>query len=155
RLLLPLACAVIGLIATLLFHSDFMVRFYAAIMYGLPVALTAWVGWLLVTPFLSWPVRRAGLLVVLLLAWGWMPLVRIDGIDGSMSATLAWRWSPTAEESFLADRPRTVDLPAEALALGPGDWPGFRGPNRDNRLGGVRVATDWKPKKPLWTHKVG
>jgi outer membrane protein assembly factor BamB len=155
RLLLPAACAVFGLVAVVLFHPEFFVRYYAAAMHGVPAALTAWVGWLLVTPFLSWPVRRAGLLVVLLLAWGWMPLFRLEGIDGSFSATLVWRWSPTAEERFLADRPRTVELPAEVLTLRPGDWPGFRGPNRDNRLSGVRVATDWKPKPPLWQHKVG
>ncbi|HZY84101.1 MAG TPA: PQQ-binding-like beta-propeller repeat protein [Gemmataceae bacterium] len=155
RLLLPLACAAFGTVATLLFHTEFMVRFYSAAMYGAPTAMTAWVVWLLLTPFLSWPTRRAGLLVVLFLAWAWMPLVRIDGIDGSLSATLAWRWSPTAEERFLANRPTNVDLPAEVLTLRPGDWPAFRGPNRDNRLTGVRVATDWKAKKPLWKRDVG
>ena len=45
--------------------------------------------WLLVTPFLRWPVRRLGLLAMLVLGWGYFTLVRLDGIDGSMHASLS------------------------------------------------------------------
>src|SRR5439155_940452 len=43
------------------------------------------------------------------------------------------------------------------LVLGAGDWPGFRGPNRDSRLAGVSIATDWSsnPPPPIWKHRVG
>jgi outer membrane protein assembly factor BamB len=43
------------------------------------------------------------------------------------------------------------------LALQSGDWPGFRGPQRDGRRAGVRIPTDWKehPPRLLWRHRVG
>ncbi len=43
------------------------------------------------------------------------------------------------------------------VKLQPGDWPGFRGPERDGRLTGVRIAADWNqtPPEGLWRHRVG
>jgi outer membrane protein assembly factor BamB len=82
-----------------------------------------------------------------------------------MAATLAYRWEPTAEEKFLAEfaartpvRPAASEAGAVPLpALQPGDWPGFRGPNRDGHRTGVRIATDWQqqPPRQLWRHRVG
>jgi outer membrane protein assembly factor BamB len=157
RILLPLACAAVGFVALYFCEPNATVRLYAAIMYGIPWAMTAWVGWLLVSPGLRWWVRRAVLVVLLVLAWGWLPLVRVEGVDGALNATLAWRWSATAEDQFLANPPPKADAVAEAPTFGPGDWPGFRGPNRDGRLTGVRIATDWtkKPPRELWRHRVG
>ncbi|HEV3118693.1 MAG TPA: PQQ-binding-like beta-propeller repeat protein, partial [Gemmataceae bacterium] len=129
------------------------------ILYALPVITTAWVGWLLVTPFLGWRVRRAGLLVVFVLTWGYFDLIRFDGVTGGFSAELTYRWKPTAEEQYKAESPSTTSLAETTalLSLQPGDWPGFRGPNRDNRVTGVRLATDWKehPPRLLWRHRIG
>src|SRR5262249_48699848 len=38
-----------------------------------------------------------------------------------------------------------------------GDWPEFRGPNRDGRRADVRISTDWgeHPPRQLWRHRVG
>ncbi len=156
RLLLPLACAAVGFVAILFCEPNPMVRMYAAVLYGLPGTMTAWVCWLLVTPFLNWPARRVGVLALVVAAWGWLPLVRVEGVDGALNATLAWRWSATAEERFLANPPPKAAAPAEAPTFAPGDWPGFRGPNRDSRLTGVRIATDWAQKpRELWRHRVG
>src|SRR5262249_34709213 len=75
-------------------------------------------------------------------------------------AASEWRWTPTAEELYLAGE-ASGGAPAEAaraaLALGPGDWPGFRGPNRDGVVSGLRIATDWgtTPPKLLWRRRVG
>jgi outer membrane protein assembly factor BamB len=150
----------------LLYHPTFLFQLFGPILYALPAATAAWVLWLLVTPFLRWPARRAGLLVVILLAWLAWALVRVDGVTGNLSATLGPRWGPNAEERFLAEqeahKPAAawVKQPAadEPLVLRPGDWPGFRGPDRDGRQTGVRIAADWKesgPQRELWRHRVG
>ena len=41
--------------------------------------------------------------------------------------------------------------------LSAGDWPGFRGPNRDGKLTGTTINADWSahPPKLLWRHVVG
>jgi outer membrane protein assembly factor BamB len=139
------------------------IRGMPLVVFALPTATTLWAAWLLLTPFLRWPVRRNGLVAVLLLTWGYFALVRLDGIDGSMRADLPFRWSPTGEETFLklaANRsapPAVTAESAQPLALEPGDWPGFRGPDRDGRLPGVRLAANWdtKPPREVWRHRVG
>ncbi len=128
------------------------------IVYALPVVLTVWVLWMVVTPFLSWPVVRMGLAAALLLAWGAFLCLRFDGLDGSLHGTLSWRWSQRGEDKFLASQGSIGTAKGAAVVkLLPGDWPGFRGPERDGRLTGVRIAADWNqnPPKELWRHRVG
>jgi outer membrane protein assembly factor BamB len=90
--------------------------------------------------------------------------VRLDGVDGSIHANLVYRWTPTPEDKFLAEIGRkrtasTIDKTAtvERLELETGDWPGFRGPDRDARLAGVRLVADWDkhPPRQVWRHRVG
>jgi outer membrane protein assembly factor BamB len=143
-----------------LYHTKFTYRLYGPIMRGLPLATTAWVLWLLVTPGLRWPVRRAGILAAIVLALGYCTLLRFDGADGSFTPAVSWRWSPTAEDLFLAELPARKAAVQEGEpppVLQPGDWPGFRGPNRDGLRTDVRIATDWKQHAPreLWRHRVG
>src|SRR5581483_10247492 len=87
-----LACAGVGAAAFRLCHPS--VGMLVLIIYALPVVMTGWVVWLLATPFLRWSVRRAGLLLVFVLVWGYFGLVRLEGVDGSFSATFAYRWTP-------------------------------------------------------------
>lgn len=156
RLLVPAAFAGAAVGAYLCLHPTFKM---ALTLYGLPAAVTAWVGWLVVAQPLNWPAQRAGLLGVFILVWGGCALLRMDGVDGGFGAEMSWRWTPTAEQKFLAQQPaKSAAAPAAAVvALAPGDWPGFRGPQRDARLTGVRVATDWSQHPPqlLWKHRVG
>src|SRR5262245_13822557 len=161
RLLVPLACAALAVAAHFLSEPSFR---FMLIIYVLPAVLTAWVLWLLVTPALGWPVRRAGLLALFVLVWGCATLLRMDGITGSMSASVSFRWSPTPEDRFLADLAAegsegasTVAAPAAPIALGEGDWPGFRGAARDGVYRGGRVRTDWndRPPEQLWRRRVG
>ncbi len=135
---------------------------FGLILYVLPVATSAWILWLLCTPFLSWSPRRIGLLAVVMGCWAAALLFRMDGVDGNFSAELSLRWSQTAEQKFLAEHgPRmlvahniTDHAPFESQ---PGDWPGFRGAERDGRLTGVRIGTDWAktPPRQVWRHLVG
>lgn len=161
RLLALGLCIGAGIAVFFLCHPSYHM---GLVLYGLPVVLTAWVAWLVVAVFLGRGLRLAGLLLVIALSWGYQTLIRFDGVDGAFNPDLAWRWSPTAEDRFLAEK--TAEEPvspvpavgeAPVLVLGPGDWPGFRGPDRDGRLRGVRVATDWKttPPKMLWKQRIG
>lgn len=47
----------------------------------------------------------------------------------------------------------------EAIAAAPMrvDWPGFRGPDRDSRVRGVKLATDWTASAPvaIWRRPIG
>jgi outer membrane protein assembly factor BamB len=143
---------------------DKSVGWFGLLMNGLPLALTAWTIWLLILK--RWPVPRRQLVapVIVALAWGSMALVRIDGLNADLQADLRWRWSPSAEDLFLADRAqaspdddsRRTALAAWTPVLSPGDWTGFRGPGRDGVVRGVRIATDWKQNPPrLWRKRVG
>ena len=142
------------------------------IVFALPMITLACAVWLFLTQRLRWPLRRAGLLAVLVLGWGYFTLVRLDGVDGSFHGNIVYRWIPTAEEKFRAEAsekkgqkqgqnkstPTVADKETvEPLALEPGDWPGFRGPDRDARLTGVRLEIDWDkhPPRPMWRHRVG
>lgn len=152
-----------GAMALTFAHST--IRGMPMIVFALPAVVSAWTGWLLITPFLEWPTRRTGLFIVFVLAWGYFTLLRLDGIDGSMVAEIPFRWAVTREEEFLREVdtlkqnvvPISSSASVEPLALEPGDWPGFRGPDRDGRLSGVRIATDWQrqPPREMWRHRVG
>ncbi|HVX13526.1 MAG TPA: PQQ-binding-like beta-propeller repeat protein [Pirellulales bacterium] len=138
--------------------------FMALILYALPVVASAWVGWLVLSPWMAWPSRRLLLIGSLVLAFGVFTLLRVDGMDGAFRGTFSWRWTPTPEQRLLAEfgtrqpaSPAVAELDDETIELEPGDWPGFRGPKRDGRVYGVNIATDWKqtPPKKLWSRRVG
>jgi outer membrane protein assembly factor BamB len=128
--------------------------FGVLVIYAFPVTVTAWVGWLAITPFLRWPVRCVGLLMVFVMSWGAYTLVRFEGVEGDMSSTFKYRGTPTAEEKYLAKRSAEKNATTQAAdsnsprTLQASDWPGFRGPNRDGRLTGVRLNTDWQKHPP-------
>lgn len=163
-----IACAAVGAAAYPLMHKSLQGsrfdEFLMSIAFTiLPIVMTGWIIWLLITRSARPSVRMAGLVVVFLLTWGYFTTVRFEGTTGAFSAEFSFRWKPTAEEQFLAERsskpvaPKTDVSPAEKVELRTGDWPGFRGPARDGRLPGVRIATDWKQNQPkeLWRHRVG
>jgi outer membrane protein assembly factor BamB len=136
--------------------------FMKLLLYALPVAFTLGTLWLLLTSSWRWPLRRFGLLLVLLLTLNVFALLRFEGTWGNILPQMSWRWRDTAETVSLAEInkrpvPAAIAAPAQALSLQPGDWPAFRGPERDSQLRGVRLATDWsqKPPKQLWRQRVG
>jgi outer membrane protein assembly factor BamB len=152
------ACLLMGAGSLLACHES--IGMMALIIFALPRVLTVWVGWLLLTGFMEWPARRAGLLVVLALMWSYFPLLRLEGIDGSLGATISYRWQQTPEEKYLAELAANqgktnTEKPAYVVAQ-PGDWPGFRGVARDGRRPGERILTDWTtPPKQVWRKRIG
>jgi outer membrane protein assembly factor BamB len=129
---------------------------------GLPVALTLLTLWLLVVQWTGFAWKRLGLLAVLALGWGYFALIRIDGLNADLQSTTRWRWTPTPEEALLAEKaraPQATPRPASQspLTLSAGDWPTYRGPDRDGVIPGITIATDWSaaPPKLLWRRRVG
>lgn len=144
--------------------ADQTVAGMVMVVFGLPRITLAIAVWLLISTALRWRVRRAGLLAMLILGWGYFTLVRLDGVDGSIHPNLVYRWMPTSEDKLRAEARKKKPAPVvaaetkpEPIKLEPGDWPGFRGPDRDARLTGVRLVLDWdrNPPKQIWRHRVG
>jgi outer membrane protein assembly factor BamB len=138
------------------------VGIFGLLVTGLPVVLTAVALGLLAARVLPFAWRGPCAAVVVVAAWGFLPLLRIDGLDSSLRPDIHWRWTPSAEDLFLKGRMAGAAAPQAASAswkpsVGPNDWTGFRGPQRDGVLRGVRIATDWQttPPRLLWRQRVG
>ena len=128
-------------------------------VYAVPVLALAFVAWAVMSGRMSNSVRRATMVAAILVScFGWT-LVQTGGITGDGDSDFSWRWSRTPEDRLLAQGDdalssllaRVTDGDAEA------EWPGFRGPNRDSVILGVRIATDWKTSPPveLWRRAIG
>lgn len=129
--------------------------------FGLPIVLTLGAVWLLATSGQAARFRMIGLLACCAIGWGAFLLVRVNGTHGNMRADVHWRWTPTAEQMYLADR-SAQRLPATQPSAGrvllrPGDWPGFRGPGRDGVVRGLKIGLDWEKSPPavLWRKRIG
>ncbi len=125
--------------------------------FAIPVLSLAFVVGVVASRNLADGSRRATMVVVILLACGAWTLLRIDGITGDSHLELQWRWVNTPEERLLA---RPSEEPLTAVSAVPGaeaDWPGFRGPERDGHVRGVRIRTDWSvvPPVELWRRPIG
>lgn len=159
-----LGAAILGGVIALLMLRDPSVIAPAILFYAVPIIITAIIVWLVVTRRTTSAWRRLGLFGIPLVAWIASDMVRMDGLSGENTPVFHWRWSPTGEDQFLAERIRFDQEPqqpkltdAELLAAGPHDWPRFRGPNADGTVHGVRIATDWEqsPPKLLWRRRIG
>ena len=142
---------------------------------AIPVLSLAFVVWAVASRRLSDGPRRAAMVATILLACFVWTLVRSDGLTGDGMAEFAWRWAETSEERLLAQAPDVIPdvpdvkaepaaLPSTPAAIETGetgadwpDWPGFRGPDRDGIISGVRIETDWSKSPPveLWRRPIG
>ncbi|KPL16988.1 MAG: hypothetical protein AMS26_02490, partial [Bacteroides sp. SM23_62] len=128
-------------------------------VYAIPVLSLAFVIWAVASRRLSAVIRRATMVVTIMLACGVWILLRSDGITGDAGAVFAWRWAKTPEELFLAqsgNEPTVVQSVPEASET-EAVWPGFRGPHRDGIIFGVQIRTDWSLSPPveLWRRPIG
>jgi outer membrane protein assembly factor BamB len=151
-----------GVLAFFISHKS--VGFFGVLTLGLPLALTTWTLLMAVVKKMAFTWKRLGTLAVFALTWAPLIFVRIDGVDSDLRGDVRWRWATSSEDLFLAEKACTRS--AETLAdrdtqttvlLSPGDWPEFRGPDRDGVIHGVRISTDWRtaPPRLLWRQRVG
>ena len=134
-------------------------------LYAIPVLSLAFLVWTVASRHLADGPRRAAMVATILLASGVWTLLRSDGMTGDGAAEFAWRWTPTPEERFLAqagDEPTGLGSTTKTAATGAkreagADWPGFRGPDRNAVIRGVRIKTDWSQSPPveLWRRPIG
>ena len=167
-------------------------------MYFLPTPFLALalVAWAAATQHLDRGVRRAMLVLAIVIACTPLELVRTAGVRGGGSFfEFHWRWTPTPEERLLASASEVplapvpapvVETPkaapaadaatpptAKAQPAAPAavetavaekkavetkaEWPGFRGPERDGIVHGVRINTDWSASPPvqIWRRPIG
>jgi outer membrane protein assembly factor BamB len=131
---------------------------------GLPLVGTLIVGWILLARKLGIPNPRFGFFGVVTLGWAFFLLIRVDGADASLHMQTHLRWTPTAEERFLARsssepvaKAKTSDLSVPSTSLTDNDWMAFRGPNRDGVITGTSLTTNWTKSPPtlIWKHSVG
>ena len=128
-------------------------------IYAIPVLSLAFVVWAVASRRLSDGPRRAAMVATILLACGVWTLVRTGGVTGDGDSDFAWRWAETPEERLLAqagDEPTALPSAPAPTETG-ADWPGFRGPDRDGIIRGVRIETDWSASPPveLWRRPIG
>jgi hypothetical protein len=129
---------------------------------AIPVLSIAFVVAVVASRRLSDGTRRAAIAATIVLACGVWALVRTGGFTANFDNDFAWRWSQTPEERLLAQQADEPTAPASVLAA-PGaadkgaDWPGFRGPDRDGVVRGVRIAPDWSASPPveMWRRPIG
>ncbi len=157
--------AVVLIIAALLVTPRFLHESIATggmgmlfFVYAIPVLSLAFVIWAVVSRRLSVGLRRVTMAATILLACGVWALLRTGGITNDLDSDFAWRWAETPEERLLAQAGKEpMGLPVPIAAETGADWPGFRGPNRDGIIRGVRIETDWSVSPPveLWRRPVG
>jgi len=149
---------IVTLVATSLINHESMGPLWF-VAYAIPVLSLAFVAWAVASRRLADGPRRAAMVVTILLACGVWTLLRTDGVTGEGDHHFAWRWAETPEERLLAqagDDPTALPSAPAAAETG-ADWPGFRGPDRDGIIPGVRIETDWAASPPveLWRRLIG
>jgi outer membrane protein assembly factor BamB len=123
-------------------------------VFGL--ALVAWAG---VTRRFTTGARRVALLATILLGCSVFLFIRTGGLTAEFDNDFHWRWSKTPEQRLLAQASEETAASANAPAptTAESGWSGFRGPQRDSTVHGVRIKSDWSASQPveLWRRPVG
>ena len=102
RFLVFLWAVVLAVVCTMLRHRTVIAP--SVLFIALPVLMTGWTIWLLVTRKLSSGTRQLGLIILSLLVWVPTTAVRMEGISGTGQPAFRWRWSHSAEDEYLAAR---------------------------------------------------
>ena len=126
---------------------------------AIPVFSLVLVAWAVVTRRFTTAARRVALVAAILIGCSVFMVVRTGGLTAEFDNDLHWRWSKTPEQKLLAQASDEPAAPAAAPAATNADngWTGFRGPQRDSIVHGVKIKTDWSASPPveLWRRPVG
>ena len=110
--------------------------------------------WWLLASGLGWKAKLLGVVAVVLLGVLVRNVVTFEGVDGNLVPILGWRWTsrPAPEIPGSGSSPHTAPVAGSET-----DYPQFLGPNRDARLPGPRLSTDWTqhPPQRLWKQPIG
>lgn len=157
-----LALMVVGVLVTpYVLHESIRTGAMGMLYYILvvPVLGIAFVVWAVATRNLSDGIRRVTMAGTILAACGVWALLRTGGFTGQGESDFAWRWSQTPEEQLVANTSDelTADQAVPQAENIVADWPGFRGPDRNDVVHGVRIETDWVSSPPveLWRKPIG
>ncbi len=129
-------------------------RFMWCAYFALPLIAVALLASLLSATKTPTRFDRKVYLIVLLVALGPWPLVRLEGLTGAHRFQFASRWSAQdhVQESLTGglQAARVTEIPRTG-------WSGFRGPRRDGRIDGLEIGADWvaRPPRLLWRRTLG
>lgn len=125
-------------------------------IYAVPVLSISFVIWSVVSRSMSKMYKRLTMILTIIFACGFWTLLRSEGITGNATAIFNWRWAKTSEEMLIS---HAKEISSETTDFKETDaiWPGFRGPNRDNKVYGIKIETDWtnSPPAELWRKPIG
>src|SRR5258708_2547593 len=128
---------IVGMIATSYFIHKSLSGMNILLLV-VPYVLTVWTIWLLVARNASPRIREGGWRIMLGAAFAFFLMLRSDGLTLTSGWEFRWRWTPAGEARFLAERKEASPglkaastVATSSVVLESGDWPGFRGPQRD------------------------
>jgi len=127
---------------------------------AIPIFSMGLVLWAVVTRHFSAAKRRLAFVAMLVIGCGVFMLIRTGGLTAEFNNDLHWRWSKTPEQALLAATKEETAAPASSVstpASTESGWSGFRGPQRDGVVHGVKIKTDWSASPPvqLWRQPIG
>src|ERR1041385_2543989 len=126
---------------------------------AIPVFGLVLVAWAVLTRRFTAGARRVALLVAILLGCSVFMVIRTGGLTAEFDNDFHWRWSKTPEQRLLAQATAESPAPSSVPAATSTEtgWSGFRGPQRDSVVHGVKIKTDWSATPPvqMWRRPVG
>ena len=128
-------------------------------VYAIPVFGLALVAWAVVTRRFTTAARRLALIVAIVFGCSVFMVIRTGGLTAEFDNDFHWRWSKTPEQRLLAQATAESSAPSSVPAATSTEtgWSGFRGPQRDSVVHGVKIKTDWSATPPvqMWRRPVG